>query len=197
MSLGERIASLRAGMGMSQGELAGKLGVSRQSVSKWETNGSVPELDRLIQLADIFGVTLDALAGRESAPAPERPAAAVIKRPPARIIAGAALLAAGLLWSLLQLSLTMTLPVLGLYMALCGALCLLIRRHAGLVIGWLTMAALILFTSRFTAVRMLGIFRRGYLENVPALAPVLAAAMWLCLAALVFFTVRAAKRSRK
>ena len=59
------------------------------------------------------------------------------------------------------------------------------------------MAALMLFTSRFTSVRMLGIFRRGYLENVPALAPVLAAAMWLCLAALVFFTVRAAKRPRK
>ena len=58
MTLGERISALRAARGMKQDELAAALGVSRQSVSKWETGASVPELDKLVQLAGLFGVTL-------------------------------------------------------------------------------------------------------------------------------------------
>ena len=48
MTLGERIYKLRTEKDMSQGYLADALEVSRQSISKWETNGSVPELDKLI-----------------------------------------------------------------------------------------------------------------------------------------------------
>lgn len=61
MSLSEKILKLRAARGMSQGDLAEKLGVSRQSVSKWETGQSVPDLDKIIKLADLFGVTTDYL----------------------------------------------------------------------------------------------------------------------------------------
>ena len=50
MSLGENITRLRKDNKMSQGELAEKLGVSRQSVSKWETDASVPELSKLVRL---------------------------------------------------------------------------------------------------------------------------------------------------
>lgn len=46
---------------MSQGDFAEKLNVSRQSISKWETNASVPELDKLIQLSNLFGISLDGL----------------------------------------------------------------------------------------------------------------------------------------
>ena len=62
MTLAERIFALRTKMGLSQEELAEQLAVSRQSVSKWETGQSVPDLDKLIKLADLFGVTLDELA---------------------------------------------------------------------------------------------------------------------------------------
>lgn len=62
MTLAEGIFALRTQMGLSQEELAEQLGVSRQSVSKWETDQSVPDLDKLIKLADLFGVTLDELA---------------------------------------------------------------------------------------------------------------------------------------
>ena len=61
MPLGERIYKLRAEKKMSQGDLADALEVSRQSISKWETNGSVPELDKLVKLSEIFGVSLDEL----------------------------------------------------------------------------------------------------------------------------------------
>jgi len=64
MNLGERIYHYRTGKNMSQGDLADALEVSRQSVSKWENNTAVPELDKLLKLADIFEVSLDELAGR-------------------------------------------------------------------------------------------------------------------------------------
>lgn len=64
MTISEKIYDLRTKKNMSQETLAELAGVSRQSVSKWETGQSVPELDKLFRLCDIFGVTLDELTGR-------------------------------------------------------------------------------------------------------------------------------------
>lgn len=61
MILGEKIMELRKKNGWSQEELAGKLKVSRQSVSKWESAMSVPELDKVLQLSEIFEVSTDYL----------------------------------------------------------------------------------------------------------------------------------------
>jgi len=61
MTLGERLTRLRNERGMSQDDLAEVLGVSRQSVSKWETDASVPELDKLVRLCSLFEVSLDEL----------------------------------------------------------------------------------------------------------------------------------------
>lgn len=61
MILGEKIMELRKKNGWSQEELAGKLNVSRQSVSKWESSMSVPDLDKILQLSEIFEVSTDYL----------------------------------------------------------------------------------------------------------------------------------------
>lgn len=61
MNIGERIQSHRKDAGMSQEQLGEKLGVSRQAVSKWETGESLPELDKIILIAQVFGVTTDEL----------------------------------------------------------------------------------------------------------------------------------------
>ena len=58
MTLGERIAYYRGALGLSQGELAEKLGVSRQAVSKWETDAGLPDLDRLIALSGLYNICL-------------------------------------------------------------------------------------------------------------------------------------------
>ena len=71
MTLGERLAHLRNREGLSQDALAEKLGVSRQSVSKWENNVSTPDLDRLVKLGEVFGVSLDELVKGEALPAAE------------------------------------------------------------------------------------------------------------------------------
>ncbi|MBQ9939436.1 MAG: helix-turn-helix transcriptional regulator [Oscillospiraceae bacterium] len=72
MNLGDKLYKLRTERNMSQGDLADALGVSRQSISKWETNSSVPELDRLIKLSEIFNISLDELV-REECEIKERP----------------------------------------------------------------------------------------------------------------------------
>lgn len=61
MILAEKIMEERKRNGWSQEELAEKLGVSRQSVSKWESAQSVPDLNRIIKMAELFGVTTDYL----------------------------------------------------------------------------------------------------------------------------------------
>ncbi len=61
MILAEKITMLRKKNGWSQEELAMKLNVSRQAVSKWESTASIPDLDKLMKLSSIFGVSTDYL----------------------------------------------------------------------------------------------------------------------------------------
>lgn len=61
MTFGEKLQSLRQRAGMSQDALAERLQVSRQAVSRWERDETMPETDKVVALADIFGVTTDYL----------------------------------------------------------------------------------------------------------------------------------------
>ena len=61
MILADKIIDLRKKAGWSQEELADKLGVSRQSVSKWEGAQSIPDMNKILQLSDLFGVSTDYL----------------------------------------------------------------------------------------------------------------------------------------
>ncbi|MCI8818369.1 MAG: helix-turn-helix transcriptional regulator [Oscillibacter sp.] len=61
--LSEKIYVLRRKNGLSQEQLAEKIGVSRQAISKWEGGHSTPELDKLKALSDCFHVTIDELTG--------------------------------------------------------------------------------------------------------------------------------------
>ena len=61
MTLAEKIINLRKEKGWSQEELAEKLDVTRQSVSKWESAQSVPDIAKILQISELFGVTTDYL----------------------------------------------------------------------------------------------------------------------------------------
>lgn len=92
--LSEKIRELRRTKGLSQEELAERLNVSRQAVSKWETGAAVPTTETLIELADCFGVSLDYLIRNDcSTGQPERPSAKK-KHSAAKRILGAFLLGA-------------------------------------------------------------------------------------------------------
>ena len=65
MTLGQRIQELRKSFSFSQEELGEKMGVSRQAISKWEGDQTIPELDKLIALSKLFGLTVGQLLGVE------------------------------------------------------------------------------------------------------------------------------------
>ena len=76
MSFQENLIRARKARGMTQEELAARLSISRQAVSKWETGESLPDLYKLAALADELGVSTDELCGREAALCGEVPATA-------------------------------------------------------------------------------------------------------------------------
>lgn len=61
----DNLVQMRKAMKMTQEDIAEKLGVTRQSVAKWESGDSIPDLDKCKLLAEIFGVSLDDLANYE------------------------------------------------------------------------------------------------------------------------------------
>lgn len=148
MSLGTNISRLRAEHHLSQGDLAEALEVSRQSVSKWETDSSVPDLDKLVKLSQLFGVSLDELVTGEAGPAaeeapPETPAApaaqaAVPGRMPGRKIAGIVLFCMAFLTFLVLTALGGIRE--GLLLAspflVCGIICFAAKKLPGLWCAW-------------------------------------------------------------
>lgn len=73
MTMGQRIAECRKKLGLSQEALGEKMGVSRQAISKWEADGAVPEIDKLVAMSKLFGVSVGWLLGVEEEPAVPNP----------------------------------------------------------------------------------------------------------------------------
>ena len=167
MTLGERICQYRVQRRLSQQEVAEKLEVSRQSVSKWETDGAVPELDKLVKLCELFGVGLDELVRGEKprepeAEAPEPKETAPIEearivreRTPVRLIVGGVLLGVGLLGSLILFVLAGPAGILPLPLAVCGVICLVFRKNAGLICGWILFGLVVWYLRWATGLLMI------------------------------------------
>ena len=68
MTIGQRIAQKRKELGLSQEALGDRLGVSRQSIYKWESDSALPEIDKLVALSRLFGVSVGWVLGVEEAP---------------------------------------------------------------------------------------------------------------------------------
>ena len=152
MTLGERICQYRTERRLSQQEVAEKLEVSRQSVSKWETDGAVPELDKLVKLCELFEVSLDELVRGEEPQESEAPEMSkkgqdtVLtvqmtqsrpERSTAQVAVGAVLLAVALLACLGMMftpgGLHAANMIIFLPLLVCGIVCLTVRENAGAV----------------------------------------------------------------
>lgn len=213
MTLAEKILSLRTERGMSQDDLAEKLEVSRQSVSKWETAQSTPDLDKIIKLADLFGVSVDQLVRegeRPQPPEPSLPQTVYVERrqelsPLQKLgvvmeASGAALAVIGLMGAPLLIWAAAALVILGLPL-------LLARKHPFLITGWLAVALSCLVLNPYVAVcpwGLVGGLQRLYLFiTVPGIryrSTVFAIAVGIVRGsltlALMFFTWRAWKKKR-
>ena len=165
MTLGEKILDLRTQKEMSQEELAAALEVSRQSVSKWETNQSVPDLDKIIRLADLFGVTVDQLVREGERPEPPEPPEpqVVYVAEGRRGLTGPQKLGGGLevLGAILLLlgvaALGAIVAVIGAALMILGLPLLLVKKHPWLVLGWLAVGLSLLVFNPYTSVSPWGL----------------------------------------
>ena len=201
MSLGTTISRLRAEKHLSQGELAEVLAVSRQSVSKWETDSSVPDLDKLVKLSQLFGVTLDELVtGAEPQPKAETPPQQVVvsHRMPGRKIAGIVLFCMALL-AFLVLTVAggvLTGLILAVPFLVCGVICFLAQKRPGLWCAWALYLMADVFFRYATGLSWTYIFFTFYWELLGT--PVYTIAAWiqvLVTLVLLIGTVRAFRTS--
>ena len=170
MTLSEKILHLRTQRGLSQLELAEKLEVSRQSVSKWETGQSVPDLDKLIKLADLFGITVDELVREGERPRPPQP-----EPQPSQVVyirekhsltsaqrAGICVEASGLIPALLGVVGFGGVPaklsiLLGVGLILLGLPLLLARKHPWLILGWMAVGISLVVFNPYTSIAPWGL----------------------------------------
>lgn len=78
MEFNNKLYELRKQKGLSQEELAGRLNVSRQTISKWEVGESAPDMDNLVSISELFGVSLDELV-LDKTPEKEQPSVQVVR----------------------------------------------------------------------------------------------------------------------
>ena len=79
MALGEKLTQARKAAGLTQADVAAKLNVSRQAVSRWESGQSKPSTGRLLALGELYGVSIDQLLNTENV---EVPAVETVSAPP-------------------------------------------------------------------------------------------------------------------
>lgn len=195
MTLGKKISDLRNLHNMSQIDLAEKMNVSRQSVSKWETDASIPDLDKLIMLSEIFNVTIDELVKNGEVNSEPLKADENTERHSKPIIGtqkiiGFILLTVGLLGALLSLAVNPAIIFPSGYLLLCGIICLVTKKHGGLVIAWFSFLLAAFLMPRITATNMNVIFNWYYYQETMLLHLVVAYAMWIFAVILVVITAR-------
>lgn len=154
LSIGTKIYELRTAKNLSQGELADRLDVSRQSVSKWETNMAVPDLDKLMKLCNVFEITLDELTGREET----KPQPSSTNKPDkkttssAQKVIGYILFTLSLLFGLFIILFGtnegdfIILPPIAITMLVCGLLCLFAGSKAFYWCIWTALAPITVLT---------------------------------------------------
>ena len=169
MSLGEMIYKLRTEKNLSQGNLAEMLNVSRQSISKWENNSAVPELDKLIKLSEIFAVSIDELVKGEMktlSTVPEIKTETITEKQEGfstRKIAGPILLCMAFLITILLMvagggfaGLIFAIPFIT-----CGIICFACKKNVGLWCTWAVYFLFDIFMSYAT-----GIYRANVLHSL-------------------------------
>lgn len=162
MTLAEKLLALRTEKGLSQEDLAEQMRVSRQSVSKWETGQSVPDLDRIIKLADLFGATVDELVREGERPQPPEPKVIYVEREKRGLtpvqtlgvvteVTGVSLVFLGFLGEAVLFLTGVALIPLGLPL-------ILAKKHPFLIAGWLLVAESLLVLNPYTSLSPWGLW---------------------------------------
>ena len=195
MSLGQRISKLRKDKGYSQEYVAEQLDVSRQAVSKWETDAGAPDTYNLIALAELLGVSVEYIATGKTE---ERAEAAPQRNDiTSRKIIGFVLLGTGLLSLVLGILLSETLIVLALYLILGSILCLTLRKSFWLIATWVFWVFTFIFFHGVTAQNFFCIFHPSFYTGGLSIWMIASYIFWIWLIAAISVTVTTAVKKRK
>ncbi|MBO7319489.1 MAG: helix-turn-helix transcriptional regulator, partial [Clostridia bacterium] len=168
-SIGERIYDLRNRNNMSQGNLADKLDVSRQTISKWENNMCLPEAEKLLQLSEIFGVSIDYILKGKTIVEPE-PVYIYVKDPDSenvskhneRIVRKYVGIVLAIIFGIISIVLLIlggyVLTVIPFAVAVLGMLLAKDIRHPWLITSWITYITGVLSLPFFTSINPFMIF---------------------------------------
>lgn len=164
MTLAEKLLSLRTQRGLSQEDLAERMEVSRQSVSKWETGQGGPDLDKIIKLADLFGVSVDELVRegeRPQPPEPPQPQVVYVEREKHGLTAaqktGIVFVAMGAILCMMGFLGVGVLILIGPALIILALPLLLAKKHPWLIDGWLIVAMSLLILNPNTSVSPWGL----------------------------------------
>ena len=146
MTIGNRIISLRKAQQFSQEDIAEKIGVSRQSVSKWETDACAPDAYNLIALAKVLDTSVEYIVtGKANAEATTQTNKGSLDTKNLAIL-GFILLAGGFIMAILGMFLHEIWCIIGAYIATTGIIFALVRKKRTFCIVFSIMALLIILT---------------------------------------------------
>ncbi len=200
-SIGERIYELRKQNNMSQGDLADELDVSRQTISKWENDSSVPETDKIIRLCEIFSISTDYILRGIDASVQEEKSETIIKEK--TIIVEKAtdirtIFSTGLfINAMFFLFLNPKQFYISLLFGMVAAILLLCKKHPVYFSLWLVYIYTNVFCSLTTAGGIDLVFDKAAYasEYTPLLA--VSFLLWIALFALIAWGIRILKNKRK
>ncbi len=151
MTIGSRISTLRKEHQLSQEDLAFKIGVTRQAVSKWETDASAPDAYNLIALAELLNTSVEFIVtGKNPLEKPAEEQTAQKETPTKKrsnlSIIGFILLGGGILISIIGMFLHEIWSIIGAYVAVTGIILALVKKKKTFIILFSVMAVLIAIT---------------------------------------------------
>lgn len=197
MSIGQRISKLRKEKGYSQEYVAERLNVSRQAVSKWETDNSAPDTYNLIALAKLLDVSVEYIATgiKESENgvlgAETRGSKAGAKRTVGFILFGV-----GLLSLALGVLMSEILILLSVYLITGGVLCIFLKKRAWLVNMWTFLAATFLILTFASTHSLFAIFNKGAYQDGITIGLIVSYIFWIWLVTAVVITIIIKRRKR-
>ena len=203
-SIGERIYDLRNRNNMSQGNLADKLDVSRQTISKWENNMCLPEAEKLMQLSEIFGVSIDYIMKGENELQPtQEPVYIYVKGPESennsksneKIVRKYVGIVLAIIFGIISIVLLVlggyVLTVIPFAVAILGILLAKDIKHPWLITCWITYIVGVLSLPFFTSISPLFIFDPIIYTEGYTLHLLWGWGIWIALAVLILCTIKA------
>lgn len=140
MTMGSRIVALRKELCLSQEDMADKIGVTRQSVSKWETDGSAPDGYNLIALAEVLNTSVEYIVTGKVIAEPKATEKVSVETPSTHkrsnlSIVGFILVAGGLLMAIIGMFLSEIWCIIGGVVVAIGLVCALVKSKKSLLIA--------------------------------------------------------------